>query len=152
MAGGVRRVANLSEFRAALKDGVDEIVITDASLARNVKIAKGVKKGFAVAALAGAGVVAVNAWNPAGWAVAGIASGLSAAGASVAITAIVALAGLGTVFMVMYNDYELETKGKGMARASANATTGSGDMAPSTSVNKSAGGGFEFKLTRRKSS
>lgn len=150
MAEITRRVATKEQLKSALKERADVIVITDVGLARNVRIAKGAKKGIVIGVLAGAGIAAANAWNPVGWAGAGIAAGLTAAGASVAVTAILALTFLGSLFMIMYNDYEAEGKAGGKAGVKSTIASGGEKGAPSASIDKSASGDFSFKLTRRK--
>lgn len=152
MTGITRRVATKEQLKAALKERADVIVITDEGLARNVRLAKGVRKGVVVGVLAGVGIVATNAWNPVGWAGAGITAGITAAGASVAITAILALTFLGSLFMIMYNDYEAEGKAGGKVGLKSTVASSDGKEMPSASLNKSASGNFEFKLTRRKTS
>jgi len=152
MKGITRIVATKEQLKAALKERADIIVITEEGLARNVKAAKGVKKAVVVGILAGTGIAATNAWNPVGWAGIGIAAGITAAGASVAITAILALTFLGSLFMIMYNDYEAEGKAGGKARAKSTVSSTDGKEMPSASLDKSASGEFEFKLFRRKTS
>lgn len=152
MTGITRRVATKEQLKAALQERADVILITDESLARNVRLAKGVKKGAVAGVLAGAGIVATNAWNPVGWAGAGIAAGITAAGASVAITAILALTFLGSLFMIMYNDYEAEGKIGGKVGVKSKVSSSDGKESPSASLDKSASGDFEFKLFRRKAS
>ena len=140
MTGITRRVANKDQLKSALLDKADVIVITNEQLARNVRLAKHAKKGVAIAVMAGAGVAAANWWNPVGWAGAGavglstatyaIASGgavgLSTGATVVSVTGIIALAGLGTLFMVMYNDYEMEGKAGASAGMKSNAGAGEG--------------------------
>jgi predicted phage tail protein len=149
--GMISRTVNTKEgLKAALKEKADTIIITDQDLARKVRLAKGAKKGVVIATLAAGGVIAANAWNPVGWLGAAggtaLAAGLSGAGAGVAIAAIVALTFLGTCFMVMYNDYELDTSGNGNA-----SSTNSASAENATASNSNSGGfGFNVKLTKRK--
>lgn len=163
MTGTTKRVATQAELKEALRGRADVIIITNKKLAQHVKLAKHAKKGVVLAVLAAGGVAAANWWNPIGWGAGagavgiGTASYLVAGGAAtaglstgatiVSVTGILALAGLGTLFMVMYNDYEME--GKAGAKAGMKSSAGTGEGGSGPSMDNSAGGKFEFKLTKR---
>lgn len=87
-----------------------KIVIIDAKLAKQVQAFKSAKKAAVVAAFGVGGIAAANAWNPLGWGTA--AAGLGLVGAASLTTggaAIIAFAVFGTLGLIMYMDYELET-------------------------------------------
>lgn len=101
-------VSSKAELKKALERKVEEIVIIDSSLAKNIRIVKYSSRFAIVAATAGAGVAATNFWNPVGLS-AGVAA--FAVGGST-LTAIVVL-GVGAVLIfALYNDYDVKAKGK----------------------------------------
>lgn len=163
MATVTRWVATKEQLKSALKERADTIVITDKGLATSVRITMSVKKS-ALVMVAGAGaVVAANAWNPVGWVGAAglagtlstlgggaLASGVAAGGVSgtaVLIAAIGAMTVLGSLLLVMHNEYEIEAKGNGFA-SSKNAAGATAEGASASNANK-ASGSFEFALKKR---
>ena len=134
-------VRTKEELKKALEQRVDRIIIMDDGLAKRSKSVKSVKKAVVVAVAAGAGVAALNWWNPLGWGVGAATAGAVigthalAAGAAataggvsggVAIAGIIALAYLGTLLLVMYNDYDLEMGGKASGGIPEQGVSGAG--------------------------
>lgn len=101
-------VSSKEELKQALQRNVEEIVVINSSLAKNIKIVKYSSRAAMVAATVGAGVAATNFWNPVGL-TAGVAA-FAVGGSS--LTAIVVL-GVGSVLIfALYNNYDIEVKGK----------------------------------------
>lgn len=101
-------VSSKEELEKALAQKVQQIIITDADIASNVKTVKTASKAALVVAVAAAGVAATNFWNPIG-----LTAGLvGAVSSGTIITALVVL-GLGaTLIWAIYNDYEVKAGGK----------------------------------------
>lgn len=101
-------VSSKEELKQALQRNVEEIVVINSSLAKNIKIVKYSSRAAMMAVTVGAGVAATNFWNPVGL-TAGVAA-FAVGGSS--LTAIVVL-GVGSVLIfALYNNYDIEAKGK----------------------------------------
>jgi hypothetical protein len=117
-------VSTKDELKQAINDKIERIVITDAALAKHIRVVKSSAKWVltaAIAAAVGTGVAATNFWNPAGWAggaTAGVITmGLGAAGAAGAvdatlITAIIVLGLSATILYAIYSNYDVKGGGK----------------------------------------
>ncbi len=100
-------VSSRAELKQALSQRCGEILITDSKLANQVKVVSYASKAAIAAAVTGAGVATVNAWNPIGWGVAGI----TAITSGTLISAVAAL-GIGAVLIwVLWNDYDFSFEG-----------------------------------------
>jgi hypothetical protein len=101
-------VSNKAELEKALEKGVQEIVITDIGVARNIKIVKATSRAGLAVAIGSALVAAVNFWNPIGWTVGAV----EAVSGGAIITALIVL-GLGaTLIWAIYNKYDVKAGGK----------------------------------------
>ncbi|WP_338919262.1 hypothetical protein V0M98_17760 [Pseudomonas silesiensis] len=142
--GTTVEVRTKEELKTALEQRVDRIIIMDDGLAKRIRGVKAAKKAVVVAVATGVGVTALNWWNPLGWgagaATAGAVIGTHAfaaatgaaataggvSGGAVAITGIIAMAYLGTLLLVMYNDYDLEMGGKASGGIPEQGVSGAG--------------------------
>lgn len=145
------RIVNTKEdLKRALKDRVDVIHIADSDLARHVRTVKTAKKATAIACATVLGIGVASAWNPLGWGIAGAAgltAAMSGATAGVLITAITALTFLGTLYLVMVKDYELEAKADFSGKQKNTVGGGEGAGASTTQTGK---GGFDLTLRKCK--
>jgi len=100
-------VSSKEGLKKALNQRCEEILITDSKLANRVKVISYASKTAIVAATAGTGFAALNAWNPLGWGVAGV----TAVTSGTLITAVAAL-GIGAALIwVLWNDYDFSFEG-----------------------------------------
>ncbi|WP_065758323.1 hypothetical protein [Pseudomonas defluvii] len=144
-----RVVTTKEDLKKALKDRVEVIHIAAPDLARHVKTVKSAKKGTAIACATVLGIGVASAWNPLGWGIAGAAgltAAMSGATAGVLIAAITALTFLGTLYLVMVKDYELETNGDFSGKQKN--TLGGSEGAGASTTQQGKG---SFSLTLRKS-
>ena len=99
-------VNSKQDLKEALKVEASEIIITNKSLASQIKNVSYASKAALVAAVAGTSVATTNFWNPVGWGVAGF----TAISSGTLLTALVAL-GIGTMVWVLWNDYDFSFEG-----------------------------------------
>ncbi|HDY7443088.1 hypothetical protein HJ111_04675 [Vibrio parahaemolyticus] len=99
-------VNSKADLKRALEIEASEIIITDKSLATQIKTVSYASKAALTAAIAGAAIASTNFWNPVGWGVAGF----TAVSSGTLLTAIIAL-GVGTMVWVLWNDYDFSFEG-----------------------------------------
>ena len=92
-------VNSKEELKRALKFEINQIIITDSTLASNINIVKETSKVALVVTLGGMGVATTNFWNPIGWGAGAV--GLVASGST--LTAIIALGVGATLIYAIYN-------------------------------------------------
>lgn len=99
-------VSSTSELKAALADRLSRIDITDAVLARKVRLVKSATAPVLAAIVAAAGVGTAMLWNPVGWAALGFA--VTAEGALFAAVAFL-IASMGAALLwALFNDWEID--------------------------------------------
>lgn len=101
-------VNSKEELKRALKFEINQIIITDSTLASNINIVKATSKVALVVTLGGMGVTTTNFWNPIGWGAGAVS--LVASGST--LTAIIALGVGATLIYAIYNGYSIKGKGK----------------------------------------
>lgn len=94
-------VNSKEDLKKALNAKAEEILITNKSLAAQIKTISYASKAALTAAIAGGAVAAANFWNPVGWGVAGF----TAVSSGTLLAALLAL-GVGTLIWVLWNDYD----------------------------------------------
>ncbi|MDG4720070.1 MULTISPECIES: hypothetical protein [Thalassospira] len=98
-------VESSGQLKQAMETDAETVIITNEKVADGVRRLSLVKKAAVVAAIGGAGVAAVNAWNPIGW---GAAALTAVSGGSILWA--VALVGGGTIALAILNGYQVENK------------------------------------------
>lgn len=101
-------VKTKEQLEKALDSKVENIIVADENLARNIKTVKLASTAGLTVAIGSIGVAATNFWNPVG-----LTAGLVGAVSSGTLIAAIIAIGVGaTLIWAIYNNYSIEAKGK----------------------------------------